>query len=192
MRLSIFDSDDLIGADVNITGGLGAGVSEGRYVDIVGTMDKNALWQGLIPLGNLARDYIKPTFVSRGWSIGSVDLTWDGQRYRFRISAWVRNQHSDAEIRDGARAALLAVSQGVQRAFSNVYVTLERPNSSVGANTGGAVGSGSNTGGSNTGGFQIPAALSTFVNPIAVGLGVSAGTVLIGGILVTVLLLRRR
>jgi hypothetical protein len=191
MRLSLFDSDDLFGADVNITGGLGAGVSEGRYVDIVGTMDKNALWQGLIPLGNLARDYIKPTFVSRNWNIGSVDLTWDGKRYRFRISAWVRNQHSDAEIRDGARAALLAVSQGIQRAFSNVYVTLERPNSSVGANTGGNTGT--NDGGAGSiGGFQIPASLQTIVNPIALSLGVSAGTVLVGGILVTVLLLRRR
>ncbi len=188
-------SDDTLGltfppASAILSAGVtGNVVGSGRYVDIVGTMKKNALLQGVIPLSTLANSYIKPEFVRRGWSIGSVDLTWNGstQRYQFRITAWVRNEFSNAEIVNGAKSALLGVTQGVQQAFSDVYVELQQTNNTVGGNTGGSTG---NVSANNPSG-----SLGTFFDNLGSGLGsglgISSPVVLLLGAGLLVLILRR-
>lgn len=186
MNLLPFDQTfgDIVGGATGQVQGDG-----GRYVDIVGTMEKSAYLQGLIPLATLAQSYIRPQFVNGGWSIQGIDLTWDGSRYHFRITAWVRNQHSDAEIRNGARSTLLAVKMGAvgQQAFSNVYVELQQPNTSVGGNTGGIV-TGGNTGGGSSG---VNSFIDSFGSSLGSTLGVSTPIALLIGVGILIVILRK-
>jgi hypothetical protein len=195
--LELYIDDDLLtGAAGGQIGGISAGVTGqvqggGRYLDVIASMEIGDFGAGLLSLPTL-RDRIRTRFVSNGWNVGSIDLSFSNNRYSLRMGVWVLNRHSDAEVISRARSGLTGMTSGLAgiALFRNVSVGLQHANVSVGANTGGLTATPNGYSGDPTNGSGSISS-GSFLDNFGFGLGVSTPVVLIGGGLLLFLILRR-
>lgn len=169
----------------SVGGSIGGSLGSGVGGSAVGTVQPNAREVVIEIKGSPAdgwfyseKEWIENVLEARGWNITNVgQISGAGGAGVWRVTAMVGNQYSDAQIVTNARNHLAAQGMTV----TGVAIVQASQATYVSGNVAPSGGDGSNASGFNS-----------MIAGAALGLGVSSTVLIVGGVAVAVLLLRRR